>query len=502
MNLSKDRIVESPQTLVGVYRQASAQYSQRPPFGPPKVFPEYPLQLSELDPTNETYESVRNLLRLLGLDAANFGRKQWNPLGDIIHPSDKVLLKPNLIRESHLYNDGWECVITHGSIVRAMLDYVYIALQGQGAILVADGPQMDSDFAKICERTGLAEIVRIYPQGEEFAVSLADLSDTRWIEKDGVLVQKIQLPGDPAGYTTVNLGALSMFASVQKPRKYYGAFYDIEETNAHHQNGTHEYCFSRSALDCDVFINLPKLKTHKKVGVTLNLKNVVGLTGKRNWLPHYALGAPVDGGDQFPQRSLRSRLENVLVKRAKGMLVRQNTVAQFFARHLKRTAYATFGQPEEVVRSGNWYGNDTAWRMVLDLNRILMFSANDGTLVPGTRRRFFSVIDGIVGGEGNGPMAPQPRTAGILVAAFNPVAADVVASRLMGFDYRKIPQLAHAFDEDAFSLAKFRAEAIKVVSNDPTLNGDRLLASAEPFLQFEPPFGWKGHIEVDSREMH
>ena len=61
-------------------------------------------------------------------------------------------------------------------------------------------------------------------------------------------------------------------------------------------NGTHEYLISRSAMDADVFINLPKLKTHKKVGVTLSLKNLVGINGDKNYLPHFCIGTPAEGG--------------------------------------------------------------------------------------------------------------------------------------------------------------------------------------------------------------
>lgn len=49
----------------------------------------------------------------------------------------------------------------------------------------------------------------------------------------------------------------------------------------------------------DVFINLPKMKVHKKTGVTLSLKNLVGINADKNWLPHYSGGSPRNGGDQF-----------------------------------------------------------------------------------------------------------------------------------------------------------------------------------------------------------
>jgi predicted dehydrogenase len=41
------------------------------------------------------------------------------------HPT--VLLKPNLVRQSHQLNDDWEYVITHGSVIRAVTDYVFLS---------------------------------------------------------------------------------------------------------------------------------------------------------------------------------------------------------------------------------------------------------------------------------------------------------------------------------------------------------------------------------------
>ncbi len=39
---------------------------------------------------------------------------------------------------------------------------------------------------------------------------------------------------------------------------------------------------SKSPLVADVFINLPKLKTHKKCGLTVNLKSLVGINANKN----------------------------------------------------------------------------------------------------------------------------------------------------------------------------------------------------------------------------
>src|SRR5262249_1982077 len=93
---------------------------------------------------------------------------------------------------------------------------------------------------------------------------------------------------------------------------------------------------------------------------------------------------------------------------------------------------------------GNWHGNNTAWRIALDSNTILLFRDREGRLCDKPARRFFSVIDGIVGGEGEGPLHPDACTPGVLLAGFNPLAVDWTATALMGFDPGLIPLYSNA----------------------------------------------------------
>jgi Domain of unknown function (DUF362) len=248
-------------------------------------------------------------------------------------------------------------------------------------------------------------------------------------------------------------------------------------------------------LESDVFINLPKLKTHKKVGVTLNLKNLVGINGNKNWLPHYAIGSPEENGDQFPSRTTKGRLENSVVLSAKRLLLGKNPLVRMAARKFKGLGYTIFGGTEEIVRSGNWHGNDTCWRMTLDLNRILLYANPDGTFRT-TPKRYFSVVDGIQGMEGNGPVAGKAKSTGFIIAGDNPLAVDVVGARLMGLDYCKIPMLYRAFGESKYPLALFPPDAIRVLSNQKTLQGSLIDLSQESTMKFEPHFGWNGHVEL------
>jgi uncharacterized protein (DUF362 family)/Pyruvate/2-oxoacid:ferredoxin oxidoreductase delta subunit len=53
-------------------------------------------------------------------------------------------------------------------------------------------------------------------------------------------------------------------------------------------------------------------------------------------------------------------------------------------------------------------------------------------------RPSLTIMDGIVGMEGNGPSAGNPKEIGLVMAAWDPVACDVVASTIIGFEPGKI----------------------------------------------------------------
>jgi uncharacterized protein (DUF362 family) len=473
--------------------RAPIAYPKSAPFHPSDRFPEAPFPEQATEP-NPVYTAVRELFAGMGLDASRFDTADWNPLSELIRPGETVLLKPNLVRQSHQFNDDWEYVITHGSVIRAVADYVFLALGGRGRIIIADAPQTDSRIDLIAQRLGFAELTDFY-RHHGVDVQVVDLRNEFWLEEDGIYTERVELPGDPVGKPLIRLGHRSMFAPV-RGRTYYGAYYDVAETNFHHTGGRHEYQFSGTALSADVVINMPKLKTHKKCGVTISLKNLVGLNTNKNLLPHHSLGTPSQGGDQFADESLKHRLENTLVGAAKRLLLSDNSAVKALARRLKGPAYRAFGETHEVVRSGNWWGNDTIWRMVIDLNKILRFADPDGSLRDGPPKRYMSIVDGIIAGEGNGPMAPDSRPIGLLAAGFNPAAVDWVCARLMGFDPDRIRHIRESFWQEDLPVATFGPEAIQLSASQRDLTLERLLELTDRFFAFEPHFGWRGHIEA------
>jgi hypothetical protein len=158
----------------------------------------------------------------------------------------------------------------------------------------------------------------------------------------------------------------------------------------------------------------------------------------------------------------------------------------------KKAARLLLGDTHRVIRSGNWHGNDTCWRMVLDLNKCLFGFGGDG-LVLAAPRRYLAVVDGIVGGEGNGPMAPDPVASGAILAGTHPLAVDCAAAALMGFDWTRIPLLREAFHLRPPSFVPFTADQIVAVSAHGPWNGP--LERMQDTLRFRPHLGWVGAIE-------
>lgn len=435
---------------------------------------------------------VTSALGLLGMPLD--GDANRGPLRSIVGCGDTVLLKPNMIRQSHLLNDDWDYIITHGEVVRAVALLVAQALNGRGRLVIADGPQTDSDFDAVASLMGLDEIAAEVRETHGIRVDILDLREERWIIQDGITIRRDPLEGDPAGYVEFDLGEDSMFADHNACDRLYGADYDVSVTRRAHTGGRHVYRMAATPIEADVFINIPKMKTHKKTGVTLSLKNLVGIHGNRNYLPHFTVGTRT-GGDESPGGSAIERVGSVLTQWMKDRLTKQGGVGGRWLRLVKRAGYRTLGDTEAVVRSGNWYGNDTTWRMVVDLNRLLFFGRPDGTIGDTPRKKYLTIIDGIMAGEGNGPMAPDPYPAGLIVAGLNPVATDIVCSALMGFDPARLKMLTGALRASALPIADFDMDQVVCRSNVAEWCGsfDELMAA--PHLGFKPHFGWVGHIE-------
>ena len=480
-------------------------YNTDPPFHPAVRFPELPFSEVSVAP-NWPYELLRQLFLSLGMDRERFGTKDWNPLGGVIQPGQTVVLKPNYVLS---FNDSGQdlfAVITHPSILRALVDYAYIALHGQGRIVIADVPQMDCDWDELMRAQRLDAIQEFYWSKFRFKIEAYDLRNFAVIDprKPPLTENRKKLPGDPAGSVIINLGRKSHFYGLPN-QNYYGADFNRQETIAHHQGETHEYCVSKTILSADVFLSVPKMKTHKKVGVTLNLKGLVGINTNKNYLIHYRLGTPKNGGDQLPDarpgtdralvRVQRWAYDRFLAQQSKTADAVYQTGVKIYRRTVK--PFLRLSKETITVDAGNWHGNDSAWRMTADLAKILFFADPAGQMHATPRRKLFCVVDGIVGGDKLGPLEPDARRCGCLVAGLHPFAVDQVTTRLMGFNPRRL----HQFDpllEGEWDFGLKTLGEIEVRVGDRRLAGDEFFSAThrDPYFGFTPHPGWKGQVEV------
>jgi uncharacterized protein (DUF362 family) len=484
---------------VVAYREARARYAATPPFDPEERYAEFGSLTT--GPENPAFAAVRACFRLAGLDATHFGGSAWNPLGDLLRPGESVLLKPNFVKESHPRDPlGWRYVLTHGSVLRALAEYVFLAVGPSGRVVVADAPQTDSSFVRVVDVLGMREVARQFAErGLRF--DLVDLRKEEWESDDGVVQRRRTLAGDPHGYVAFDLADRSEFTSHGGAGHYYGADYDAGTVNAHHRDGRHEYLLAATPFHVDAVISVPKLKTHKKAGVTIGLKNLIGINGDKNWLPHHTENSAGASGDEHPVKADRKHgLERRLVGAARAALPKIPFVGPRLHWLARQAGKRVFGDTEAVVRSGNWWGNDTIWRTCLDLNKALAFGEADGTMRPAGAepRRHFALVDGLVAGQGRGPMNPDPMPLGLVAFGLNVPSVDAACTAIMGFVPARVPIIAHAFATRGWALAPHALDDVRVRSNEPAWSGPLGDVHARDGEGFVPHFGWKGHIERGS----
>jgi hypothetical protein len=219
----------------------------------------------------------------------------------------------------------------------------------------------------------------------------------------------------------------------------------------------------------------------------------VGINGDKNWLPHHTEGGPGAGGDEFPEETLAAALERRAKKLGMRLALASPGLGPWLYRRARKVGLSVLGDSERTARNGNWSGNDTCWRMALDLNRALLWARSDGSWSEsGPVRAYLALVDGVTGGQGNGPLCPDPADSRVLLAGRDPAAVDALAARLMGFDPAALPIVARAFDAHRWPLTHADLAGLKVIDER---SGAREIALADvaPALPggFAPHFGWQ-----------
>jgi uncharacterized protein (DUF362 family) len=133
--------------------------------------------------------------------------------------------------------------------------------------------------------------------------------------------------------------------------------------------------------------------------------------------------------------------------------------------------------------------------MCVDLLKIILFADRTGKMCQTPQRKLFSVIDGVIGGENKGPLEPDPNRAGLLLASTNFLAADIVGTRLMGFDPMKIRTFTNLMTQSNRDIGVKDYTDIRILTSDSEMRSC-LSDKSNTFCNFVPYPGWAGHIEI------
>ena len=430
------------------------------PYSPPRCYPEFSTRQEQTDPANQVYEAVRDILADMGLDRDNFNQPTWNPLREFIKSGQRALIKPNWVFHVNPLDGSTESLITHTSLIRAVIDYLILALDQEGTIEIADAPLQGCDFNELLRRNLIMELIDSYRERfPKVTISVLDLRKTilrKERNRIAGLEKQSGQTGDPRGYTLIDLGQESLLTDIQdRFERFRVTMYDHRVLHGHHDLEKHEYLISNSVLSSDFILNLPKLKCHNKAGITGALKNLVGINGHKEYLPHHINGCPATGGDQYQHDSCIKPLINRMYDDywsnlgSRGQV--HNTLSAFMIRACCQLPKLL---DKDRMLEGGWSGNDTIPRMTLDLNHVLYFyDWNTHGLLPTPVRNVLHIVDGVVAGEGYGPLRPTPKRAGVVLGGLNPLLIDACGAKLIGFDPMKIRLLRYGFIHEKSRLS-------------------------------------------------
>ncbi len=390
----------------------------------------------------------------------------------------KVLLKPNWVRHSVKPTDEL-CLRTHDNFILAALEVVIS--KSPASIVIGDAPVQGCRWDRMITQEFIQSVENI---SKKYSTPV-ELKDFRRVVFYASENQNITDRNSLDDYIIFDVGKESYLEPITSDDKnlFRVTQYDPDRFTQSHKKGMHKYCITKELFEADVVISLPKVKTHQKAGITAALKNLVGVNGDKDFLPHHRIGGTGMGGDCYPGKNYLRYTAELLQDKANKHLGKP--VYKFWVR-LSAMIWR-FSRPRKTDHlAAGWYGNDTTWRMVMDLNKIVNFGKRNGTISDTPQRLLFSLCDGIVGGQGDGPLKPDPLNLGIVCFTNDSARADVSLATLMGMDVDKIPLLvaAKSFMTDRKITIKYDG---KEVSIDELRNHS---------VDAIPPPGWVTYLKA------
>lgn len=483
---------------VYAYKQERSIYAKYP-YSPEKIYPEFKdftLYSMDCQEENENYKAVREILYQLGCDSEKWGTPEWNPLKKFVKKGQTVVIKPNLVFHEHPLGDKeMLSMITNAAVIRPIIDYILLATNGNVKIIIGDAPVQGGDFHQALRISGIKELVKFYKE-KNIRIQLIDfrlLISAR--TPNGVLSEKKANPDRSLKlYTIIDLKEKSeLMEVISKSNRFEITDYGFGSVRKHHNKEKNEYIIPNEILQADLFINVPKLKTHRKAGLTCAMKNLVGINGDKTCLAHHTKGIKKYGGDEFDRFELKTLLRTriwAFLKSNKIGIYVASLIKRFFEKVVwkgKSLKEHNMLQKPSVFSEGSWYGNDTIWRCVKDLNKILLYSDKKGSMCKQQQRHYLCIVDAVLAGEGEGPMEQRTKEFGVLFGGFNPVYVDYCASRLMRYSYRYIPTVRQGFKNKWWPL----------VEKDPKNIIFHTNTKEDISAYFLPTFGWQKRLKEE-----
>lgn len=348
----------------------------------------------------------------------------------------KVLLKPNWVKQPFREHDEI-CLCTHHSFILAALELVL--KKGPASVVIGDAPIQGCYWEKLVTNELVEKVALL---AKEYQVPV-EIKDFRRVFFDTVANRLDKERNPMCNYIIFDVGSKSYLEPITQAGKksFRVAQYNPDNFTDTHKPGMHKYCIAKELFSADVVISLPKIKTHEKTGITCALKNIVGFNGDKDYLPHHRVGGTGMGGDSYPGKNIIRYWAELAMDNA------NRNMGNFWYRvwfKISTTLWAISLPGKQHQWHAAWYGNDTTWRMVMDLNMIINYGKADGTLADTPQRELYSFCDGIVGGQGDGPLSPDPLNLGVVSFTNDAATNDICMATLMGMAVEKLPLLAAA----------------------------------------------------------
>ena len=388
-----------------------------------------------------------------------------------------VLIKPNWVRHNVSETDSL-CLATHPRFILAVLSALLKHLPKK--VLIADAPIQGCEWDKLLPKYFYEEVNSLSAQ-YKVPISIIDWRRRVLSTKNSTVRENIRSIDN---YVLFDMGISSYLEPITtRTPRFRVTNYDPDRLAESHRPGKHMYCISREVFDVDYIIALPKAKTHQKTGITNALKLLVGINGDKDFLPHHRIGGERLGGDCYPGGNLILRLSEHLLDMANRRI---GSKMYRPLRIMSKLFWLSTSKTPKHSLAAAWHGNDTTWRMVMDINMIAKYGKSDGTISDKPQRDILYICDGIIGGQGDGPLHPDPLPLGVVMVSENPALMDTALARLMGFDENKFPLLRAA--NEAFN------------SNNSRIMLNGLASSLDDLSKISvktcPPPGWVDYLRI------